>query len=58
MEHDDIFGKFEPKENISAEEFVVYEWVGKQLYKKTYTRKYLPGSRNGGTDSYKSEAMV
>lgn len=58
MKHDDIFGEFKHKENISSEEFIVYEWVGKQLYKKTYTRKYWPGARNEAADSYTSEAIV
>lgn len=57
MLHDNIFGKFEPKENISSEEFIVYKWVGEQLYKETYTRKYWPGSRNEAADSFSSEAL-
>lgn len=58
MTHDEIFGECEEKENISSEKFIIYEWVGKQLYKKTYTRKYWPGARNECNDSYVSEAIV
>ena len=58
MEHDNIFGEAKNKENISLEEFTVYEWVGRKLYKKTYKRKYWPGSHNEITDSYTCEAIV
>jgi len=57
MLHDDIFGEFEPKKDVSSEEFVVYKWKNGQLYKETYTRKYWPGSRNEAADSYSSEAL-
>ena len=58
MLHDNIFGECEPKEDISSEEFIVYKWVNKQLYKHTYTRKYWPGSRLAAADSFKSEALL
>lgn len=43
--------------NLSSEQYIVYEWVGKQLMKKTYTRKYIPESKNGFVDQYKSECV-
>ena len=53
------FGEYDPMkgENTSREEYTVYEWVGKQLMKKTYTRKYIPKSKEGYVDEYKSEAV-
>jgi len=55
----DVFGEFteEKAEKYSREEYSVYEWVGKRLHKKTYTRKYFPGSTNGYSDSYVSEKL-
>lgn len=64
MEHNELFGEFDAKkvENKSSEEYTVYEWAGKQLYKKTYSRKYFGANRTDGgktyTDSYVSEAVV
>jgi hypothetical protein len=43
--------------NLSSEQYVVYEWVDKKLMKKTYTRKYIPESKNGFVDNYHSESV-
>lgn len=43
--------------NLSSEQYVVYEWQDDRLMKKTYTRRYLPESKNGYVDNYNSEAM-
>jgi len=43
--------------NLSSEQYVVYEWVDKKLMKKTYTRKYIPESKNGFVDNYRSESV-
>jgi len=53
------FGKYDPAkgESFSREEYTVYEWVGKSLMKKTYTRKYIPKSKEGYVDEYKSETV-
>lgn len=53
------FEKYDPEKckNLSSEQYVVYEWVGKQLMKKTHTRKYIPDSKNGFVDQFKSECV-
>lgn len=43
--------------NLSSEEYVRYEWVGEKLMKKTHTRKYIPESKTGYVDQYKSESV-
>lgn len=43
--------------NLSSEHYIVYEWEGKILKKKTYTRKYIPDSKNGYVDNFKSEVI-
>jgi len=48
---------YERCKNLSSEKYIVYEWVGKQLMKKTYTRKYIPESKNGYVDNYNSETV-
>lgn len=53
------FGEYDPEKckNLSSEQYVVYEWVGKKLMKKTHTRKYIPESRDGYVDVYNSETV-
>jgi len=53
------FGKYDSEKGktYSREEYTVYEWVGKQLMKKTHTRKYIPKSKDGYVDEYKSETV-
>jgi len=55
----EVFGEFtqDKAEKYSREEYSVYEWVGKRLHKKTYTRRYYPKSTNGYSDEYKSEQL-
>jgi len=55
----DVFGKYDPEKGktYSREEYTVYEWEGKRLVKKTYSRKYIPASKTGYTDAYKSEVV-
>lgn len=64
MTHDEIFGLYDPikAKNKASEQYIVFEWVGDQLYKKTFNRNYFCESRGDGgkiyTDSYTSQAVA
>jgi hypothetical protein len=57
--HDELFGVFnaEQHKKFTRQEHISYVWEGEMLTKKTYTRKYIPNSKNGHVDSYSSELV-
>ena len=57
--NNEYFGEYDPEKakKYSREEYTVYEWQGLQLKKRTYTRKYVPQSKNGYKDDYTSEVL-